>query len=145
MGLSGGGEITGRVVFGGYGITSKEKDLRYDDYQEQDVAGKIVIVLRKTPRPGDTSSPFGGHLSGYYGELTNKVANAKEHHAAGILFVSDHDTASNADTLMDFNYTAYHASAGIPSVHARRSAIDSLLRSYSDEALRELLRTIGRD
>jgi hypothetical protein len=145
MGLSGSGQVTAPVVFAGYGVTSQDKDLRYDDYQGLDVAGKIVVVLRKTPRPGDASAAFGGPSSAYYGELTNKVANAKEHHAAAILFVSDHDTASSADTLMDFSYTAYQASAGLPAIHVRRSVLDALLRSTVDESLRDLERDIDRD
>src|SRR5262249_36156337 len=39
-----------RVVFAGYGITSST----YDDYENLDVADKVVIVLRDIPRTGDT-------------------------------------------------------------------------------------------
>ena len=50
VGFAGNGKVTAPVVFAGYGISDKETD--YDDFQGADVAGKIVVVLRKTPMPG---------------------------------------------------------------------------------------------
>ncbi|HLN28371.1 MAG TPA: M28 family peptidase [Gemmataceae bacterium] len=145
MGLSGSGQISAPVVFAGHGVTSKDKDLIYDDYKGLDVTGKVVILLRKTPRPGDTAHPFGGPLGGYYGELTTKIANARDHHAAAVLCVNDRDTASRSDPLMEFNYTAYLSSTTIPAVHLHRALIDDATRSSLNETLADLERDIDRE
>ena len=47
MGFSPTSKAAGGLVFVGYGITAPE--LKYDDYAGIDVAGKIVVMLRRTP------------------------------------------------------------------------------------------------
>ena len=44
------------VVFVGYGIT--EKSIKYDDYKNLDVRGKIVMMLTETPGKDNPDSPF---------------------------------------------------------------------------------------
>src|SRR5918995_1028783 len=44
LGFSTSNKVEAEVVFAGYGITAK--DYGYDDYEDIDVKGKIVIVLR---------------------------------------------------------------------------------------------------
>jgi hypothetical protein len=41
------GEVSGEVVFAGYGIRAPE--LKYDDYRGLDVKGKVVVVFRHVP------------------------------------------------------------------------------------------------
>jgi hypothetical protein len=55
-GLSAMGKVNAEIVFVGYGITIGEKE--YDDYRGIDVKDKIVIILRQTPRAGNTEKPF---------------------------------------------------------------------------------------
>ena len=52
-GFTGGGEIEAPVVFAGYGLASSDRG--YDDYDDIDVAGKIVLAFKQAPRwrPGD--------------------------------------------------------------------------------------------
>ena len=81
--------FTGPVVFGGYGIEDK-KD-KYDDFAGIDLTGKVVIIMRRTPRQGNPHSPFGrgrGRVS-RYAALRSKVSNAFGHGAAAVLFVND--------------------------------------------------------
>ncbi|MCS7046044.1 MAG: hypothetical protein NZO58_06785, partial [Gemmataceae bacterium] len=58
MALSGTGKVTAPLVFVGHGITAP--DIGYDDYRGIDVAGKIVIVVRKTPRFHNPDVGFDG-------------------------------------------------------------------------------------
>ncbi len=44
---SGFGNVSGRIIFGGYGISSPEKG--WDDYAGLDLTGAIVLVMRGTP------------------------------------------------------------------------------------------------
>lgn len=51
-----GGEFSAPVVFVGYGI--QEKSLKFDEYKNIDVKGKIVMMLSEAPGKGDKESPF---------------------------------------------------------------------------------------
>jgi hypothetical protein len=87
---SGSGAADGGIVFVGYGLTNPK--LGYDDYAGLDVAGKVVIVLRQTPRfTNPDSDPFGANdrtvdNSDYRDD--NKAANAQAHKAAAVLMIN---------------------------------------------------------
>jgi hypothetical protein len=72
-------EVTGPVLFAGFGATSPE--LAYDDYRGVDARGKIVVLL------------FGGPPSlpaterAHFSSLRTKYENAVRHGAVGVLIV----------------------------------------------------------
>jgi hypothetical protein len=80
-------EITAPVIFAGYGITAHEYN--YDDYENIDVKGKIVLVFTNEPQEKDTSSVFDGAKSTDHSKLNNKVMNAIDHGAVGFIYVSN--------------------------------------------------------
>jgi hypothetical protein len=81
-------EVSGEVVFAGYGITSPENN--YDDYKDIDVKGKIVIVLTNSPQENDFSSPFGGkNAAKYRNNHIIKQKNAFAHGASAVLFMME--------------------------------------------------------
>src|SRR5579859_3690063 len=51
LNLSTAGDVSGNVVFAGFGITAPEYN--YDDYAGLDVKGKIVVLLRHEPQEFD--------------------------------------------------------------------------------------------
>ncbi len=51
LNLSSAGDVSGEVVFAGFGITAPEYN--YDDYAGLDVKGKIVLLLRHEPQEFD--------------------------------------------------------------------------------------------
>jgi hypothetical protein len=53
---SGTQSLTAPVVFVGYGI--QEKSLKFDEYKNLDVKGKIVMILSEAPGKSDPESPF---------------------------------------------------------------------------------------
>ncbi len=76
------GNILGEVVFVGYGICAPE--LGYDDYNEIDVSGKIVMFASETPINRDHPEvekwvPYSLHQK--------KFKTAKEKGAAGVLYI----------------------------------------------------------
>lgn len=75
------------LVFVGYGITAEAEG--YDDYAGVDVAGKAVIVLRHEPQRADPKSVFNGTRDSDYAPLQRKLANAREHGAAAVIFCTD--------------------------------------------------------
>ena len=77
----------GLVAFAGFGIV--EPRLGYDDYQDEDVRGKFVLVLEREPGVTDPSSPFDGLVTAEASRTWRKALSAQERGAIGILFVRD--------------------------------------------------------
>lgn len=142
-GLSAKGQVAAPVVFVGYGVTAD--NLQYDDYRGVDVAGKIVIMLRKTPRPENAYVPFDGAQVAFHAGLETKLVKADLHKAVAVLFVNDRETARNGDPLMDFGYTAASGSpAGVPVLHVRRSVVEPLIQSAAGRTLSDVEAEIDR-
>src|SRR5579871_3109480 len=91
LGMSSVGSVSGPLVFAGYGITYEGASAHgssaknnppandaYDDYLGIDVAGKIVVVLRKAPSVGPDGKPFasGGRLVNELSSLNSKLMTA---------------------------------------------------------------------
>ena len=85
--LSANGRISAPLALAGYGITAPE--YRYDDYQELEVQGKIVVVFDGEPGAMDPDSPFEGILDSKYSEEFYKIRNAQAHNAAGLIIIQN--------------------------------------------------------
>lgn len=100
--FGGSGLVEAPVVFVGYGVDNPDVDI--DEYAGVDVDGKVVIIVRRTPRQGRDDAPFKGHHGSMPldATLNTKVSRAFGHGAAGILFVNDPHTGdskkANADS-----------------------------------------------
>ncbi len=149
IGLSGNGVVKAPLVFAGYGLTVKNDTIDYDDYAGLNVEGKIVVVLRESPRGGDRKAlGLGtGFLRADPTSLTAKLANAEKHKAAALLIVNDAETAKNGDDLFPYSYMAMGriTPASIPTVQIRRSVLQALLQSSAFLDLRDLEQDIDRE
>jgi len=144
MGLSGSGKIAAPLVFVGYGATASK--IKYDDYQGVDVAGKIVIVLRHTPRWSNKEVPFDGDRKDEHAALVRKQALAEAAKAAAVILVNDQSEAPAGDKLMPFTYIAGLASnAAIPAVQLRRAVLDPILQSTTGMSVKDVEQAIDRD
>jgi Zn-dependent M28 family amino/carboxypeptidase len=96
------------LVFVGYGVTAPERN--WDDFKNQDVRGKLLVVLVNDPDFEGGEGDFGGKAMTYYGRWTYKYEEAARRGAAGVLIV--HETApaaygwntvknSNTNTMFD--------------------------------------------
>lgn len=114
--------ITAPVVFVGYGFQIDEDSLKWNDYVGVDVKDKLVMILRGSPG-GSThgDDPYQAHTS-----LRKKVLTARDHEAAGVLFVSGENTDAD-DELIDLSFTRRETPAGLPIVHIKRTVADKLL------------------
>lgn len=121
---SAGSKTKAGLVFAGYGITSK--DPKYDDYDGLEAKGKIVVVVRRTPQADDEDGMFGKNSP--HAPLVNKIQNAIEHGAVGVIFVSDGGTAGADDKHMAPEQTAGMTMPGGPVLHVKRDVIDALLK-----------------
>lgn len=127
---SAGGKVKAELLFVGFGITSKA-DPKYDDYaafKAEDVKGKIVVAVRRTPQADDPKGPFGQNNP--LASLASKIQNALDHGAAGIIFVSDATTAGDSDRLMPPEQTAGSQMGG-PVMHVKRDVVDAMLKDQN--------------
>jgi Zn-dependent M28 family amino/carboxypeptidase len=142
--------VTAPLVFVGYGISADEGEgkLQYDDYAGIDVQGKIVVILRKEPRPNDPESPFEGTQSSRYAFFATKVTNAIAHGAAGVILVNDKATSEESnDALLSIDGAGRAPRAGnkIPVLFARRAAVDPIVQSATGKTLADLEVEIDSD
>ena len=136
-----GGRHAAGVVFVGHGVSAP--NLKYDDYAGVDVAGKWVVVVRKTPRPTetgdkrfDTASPPN---ESPYSALVTKLTTAGQKKAAGVLLVSDPSTAGGNDPLIRFDEHKYaDPPAKLPVLHLKRAAASKLLSAALGKSLEDL-------
>ena len=98
---SGNGEITGEVIYAGYGITAPE--LGYDDYAGIDVRGKIILIEREAPvDPGAGAEKFNPWYN--YSFHQYKMANAVKHGAVGMIYNYGPISNPNNDYSENFIY-----------------------------------------
>jgi hypothetical protein len=98
---SGSGEVTGEVVYAGYGITAPELD--YDDYKGVDVKGKIVLIEREAPvNPASGPEKFNPWYE--YSFHQYKLANAIKHGATGMIYNYGPIANPNNDYYENFIY-----------------------------------------
>ncbi len=119
------GKAAGELVFIGYGITSDED--MYDDYAGIDVAGKVVVLIRREPqnRPGGA---FRGQETSPNSYIDRKIALIRQSKAAAVLFVNNHANSPTPDTddLADPSSFGNEGEA-VPVVHVKQAVIDKIL------------------
>ncbi len=77
-------EIVSEIVFAGFGITAA--DYNYDDYENLDVSGKVVLVYRDTPMR-DGEKIFSDEDNRKFKDPKHKIKNAAEHGATGVIII----------------------------------------------------------
>ena len=115
----------GRIVFAGYGITSKE--LGYDDYESIDASGAVVILIRKEPGASNPNSPFDGVRNTRHAYFQTKIANAVRHGAIAVLIVND--PASVRDSVLEVQNR-------IDDEAKRMQRLEQVLDELPDEAVK---------
>ncbi len=144
FGLSGGGKVSAPLVFVGYGATAP--GIKYDDYKAIDVAGKIVVLIRRAPRWSSKELPFDGKRKDEHATLENKLGLAEANKAAAVILVNDASELPAGDPLSKFETTAKAASNNsIPFLHLKRTVLDDILRSSTGASLAETEKAIDLD
>ena len=115
-------EVGGSLVFVGYGITAPE--MHWDDYAGVDVTGKIVVVFRHEPQELDEDSPFDGTRFTSHASLMNKAINARQHGAAGIVFILDPNNHGDDEEAIISTATGTATDdSGIAAVYVQRDPV----------------------
>jgi len=119
------GILSAPAVFVGYGFDFDTDTLAWHDYNNVDVTGKWVMILRGDPEIDQPTSIFE-----QYSPLRYKVLKARDRKAGGVLFVSG-KTFDENDDLMDLVYDQSLVDADMPVLHIKRSVADTLLEKNS--------------
>ena len=106
------GEVTGPVVFAGYGIVVPEaQNFGYDSYATLDVKDKVVVVLRYFPEDADQQTRA---ILARYSDLRYKAMAARQRGARAMLVVTG-PRSPNAGELVPMTSDTAIAGSGIPA------------------------------
>ena len=122
------GAVGAELVFVGYGISAPAK--KYDDYQGLDVAGKVVVMIRREPQQNDPSSVFDGKRNSAYSYIRTKLATAFKNKAAAVLLVNDPATVEREGKDQLAPASGFGRSPRkVPMMHVKQSVVDELLKT----------------
>lgn len=121
LAFSANASFKGDVVFAGYGFSINEDSLKWNDYSNVDVKGKIVMILRADPEIEKNKSPFIK-----YSRDRDKVLQAKDNGAVAVLLVSGKvfDPEDKFEPLAKGEQTV-----GIPAFRISRNIANKILES----------------
>ena len=120
LGFSGTGLFNASVVFAGYGFGA-EDSVAWNDYDDIDVAGKWVLIFRGSPDGSQPHSPFADHMP-----LRKKYMTARDHNAAGVLFVNPYDD-NDLEELLPLRFRPSASAGTIPAIHISQEIAQQLL------------------
>ena len=107
------------IIFAGYGFSIDEDSLKWNDYQNIDVKGKWVLILRADPEADKSISPFIRYSSD-----RGKALLAKDMGASGVLLVSG-QSFDPMDTFESLNPDDFPVE--IPAMRIKRELADIIL------------------
>jgi hypothetical protein len=137
---SGDGTLRGDLVFAGYGISAPEQG--YDDWAGLDAHGGVALLLED--RPGGEHARLEGVHANVHLSRAHKIANARDHGAAAVLFAPATDDSGDG-ALFDVavpDANPGQQSSGIPVLALSRDAAERLVASGGGPSLAERQRGI---
>jgi hypothetical protein len=132
----GGGE--GGVVFVGYGWQDAKSG--YDDYEDVDVKGKVVVLLHGMPRAGT------GPLPSFVRQvrLGQKLELAEKNGAIAAIVVNDNASTSDNGRIVDYSYgDLTRGKKHLPTVLLKRDSVELMMPA--NQKVSDLEKAIDRD
>ena len=110
LSFSDNGDVTGDVVFAGYGIVVPDsQDFGYDSYATLDVRDKVVLVLRYFPEDAEQKTKA---ILSRYADLRYKAMAARQRGAKAVLVVTG-PRSPNAGETIPMSFDTALAGSGI--------------------------------
>ena len=132
LSFSDNGDVTGDLVFAGYGIVVPENQgFGYDSYATLDVKDKIVVVLRYFPEDAETKTRA---ILARYADLRYKAMAARQHGAKAMIVVTG-PTSPNAGELAPMTFDTAIAGSGIVAVSITGTVAERLFTAVPDKPL----------
>lgn len=130
--------VEGPLAFVGYGIEAD--DFGYNDYEDFDVEGKVLLILRYEPRSEDEDDEFGGSQRSRHSLYSTKARRAVEHGALAILIAN---ARGDDDELYPFR--SVRRQYGLPMLSITRKTADRLLKKAGLPSCKKLEKQLERD
>jgi hypothetical protein len=129
LSFSDNGDVSGSVVFAGYGIVVPEaQNFGYDSYATLDVKDKIVLVLRYFPEDADVKTK--GILA-RYADLRYKAMAARQRGAKALLVVAGPHSPNAGDTI-PMSFDTALAGSGIVAASISGAVADAMFKTLGD-------------
>lgn len=121
-------QVSGPVVFAGYGLVVPEsKAFSYDSYATIDAKNKIVVVLRYSP---EDVEPEIRTLLARYSSLRYKALAARERGAKALIVLTG-PRSPNAGTTAPMSFDSAAAGSGIVAASAGGAVGDAIFSHYA--------------
>lgn len=128
------GQITGEVIFAGYGLVVPESQgFEYDSYATLDVEGKIVLALRYFPEDMDQESR--SKLARYSG-LRYKALQARERGAKALIVVTG-PNSPNGGEVIPMAFDTASSGSGIVAASIDGQVGERLFEFVTDKTLEQ--------
>lgn len=132
LSFSDNGEISGDVVFAGYGLVVPESQgFGYDSYATLDVKDKVALVLRYFPEDADVKTRA---ILARYADLRYKAMQARQKGARALLVVTG-PRSPNAGETIPMSFDTALAGSGIVAASISREAADALIAAVPGQTL----------
>jgi Zn-dependent M28 family amino/carboxypeptidase len=132
LSFSDNGDVTGDVVFAGYGIVVPEgQELAYDSYATLDVKDKVVLVLRYFPEDAEQKTKA---ILARYADLRYKALAARQRGAKAMLMVAG-PRSPNAGETIPMSFDTAIAGSGIVAASISGTVANALFAAVPDKTL----------
>ena len=141
LAIGGPGTVKAGVVFAGYGISAPK--LEYDDFQDADLEGKVLIIIRREPQQDNSESVFDGKRVTAHSYIRTKIQAAKNNKAAAILMVNDPFTTNkNKQDQLTLPNGFGSDTEGLPFAHVKQSVVNQLFEQSPVKSGQEHLTSV---
>lgn len=132
LAFSDNGDVTGPVVFAGYGIVvPQSQGFAYDSYATLDVKDKVVVVLRYFP---EEAEPKTRGILARYADLRYKAMAARQRGAKAMIVVTGHQSP-NAGELAPMSFDTAIAGSGIVAISVTGEVAEAIFKAVPDKPL----------
>ncbi len=132
-------EVSGPVVFAGYGLVVPEsQNFGYDSYATLDVKDKIVVVFRYFPEDADQKTR---QILSRYADLRYKAMQARQRGARALLVVTG-PRSPNAGETAPMNFDTALAGSGIVAASISGAVAQGLFAGVKDKSLEEIQKSL---
>jgi hypothetical protein len=131
--------VTGDLVFAGYGIVVPESQgFGYDSYVTLDVKDKIVLVFRYFPEDADQKTRS---ILERYADLRYKAMAARQRGARAMLVVTG-PRSPNAGETIPMSFDTAIAGSGIAAASISGKVADAMLAALPDKTLESIQKSL---
>ena len=139
LSFSDNGDVTGEVVFVGYGIVVPEgQEFAYDSYATLDVKDKVVLVLRYFPEDAEQKTKA---ILARYADLRYKALAARQRGAKAMLMVTG-PRSPNAGETVPMSFDTAIAGSGIVAASISGTVANALFAATPDKTLQSVQQSL---